>query len=99
MMQNLRLHGLCEPLQMLLEIQFQTLEKTTMPCLKQFQKCMSRYGLSQNDTIRTCTLGHGTGPHELDSFDILSRLRCWSEISSDGVSMHKCESRNLKVKT
>ena len=57
---------------------------------------MSRYGLPQNYTIRTCTVGKGTRPEDLDSINILNRLRYWFKTRSERVSILQCEQKWIK---
>ena len=57
---------------------------------------MSRYGLSQNYTIRTFPVGNRTGPKDLDNCDTMKRLRYWSETRPERVSIFKCEQKWMK---
>ena len=53
-----------------------------MPCLRLFQQCMSRYGLSPNYTIRTCSLllEMEQNTRHLDSSYILILFHCFSPL-------------------
>ena len=58
------------------------------PCLRSFQQCMSRYGLSQNYPISTCS---EWDPSDLKQSEPLSLLSYESETRSQWLSIIRCE--------